>query len=60
MYAFLASDLAAGITGRLFAARGGSLASYDGGGMSLLGQCDEDAEAPWELEEIARRIRAAG
>jgi NAD(P)-dependent dehydrogenase (short-subunit alcohol dehydrogenase family) len=57
MYAFLASDLADGITGRLFGARGGSLTSYDAGGMSLLAHRDEDAEGPWNLEEIARRIR---
>lgn len=58
LYLFLASDRAAGISGRLFSAAGGYVGVQAAGGESLLAYRDPDAEGPWPVDELAERIAA--
>lgn len=57
IYAFLASDLAAGITGRLFSAAGGYVGGFARGTETLVGYRDP-ALGPWEIDELARQVQA--
>jgi NAD(P)-dependent dehydrogenase (short-subunit alcohol dehydrogenase family) len=59
VYAFLASDLAEGITGRLFSAFGGYLGVFAPGRESPLAHRDHRSEGPWSLEELADRVRGS-
>jgi NAD(P)-dependent dehydrogenase (short-subunit alcohol dehydrogenase family) len=57
LYAFLASDHAADVTGRVFSAAGGYVGLQPAGGEQLLAWRDA-AEGPWSLEALAKEIRA--
>ena len=57
LYAFLASDLAEGITGRLFSASGGYVGLHATAGETLLAYRDP-AEGPWSVEGLAERVRS--
>lgn len=57
MAVFLASDLAKGISGRLFTARGGYVGVHAAPSESLLAYRDE-AEGPWPVASLAERVRA--
>ncbi len=57
MAVFLASDLAQGISGRLFTARGGYVGVHAAPSESLLAYRDE-AEGPWPVASLAERVRA--
>lgn len=52
LYAFLASDLAAGITGSVFAGAGGYLGRFAGPDEQLLAYRDHETSPPWTIEEI--------
>lgn len=74
LYALLASDLASGVSGRLFSAYGGSVALHAlgseellalgseellaPGSEKLLAQRDAAREGPWPLERLAERVLA--
>jgi 3-oxoacyl-[acyl-carrier protein] reductase len=60
IYAFLASDRASGITGRLFSATGGYLGVFARGSEKLLAIRDHAHAAPWQLDEIADAVAARG
>lgn len=60
MYAFLASDLAAGITGRIFSAAGGYVGLRELGQESPLGFRNVAADGPWCLEDLAGVMGAVG
>lgn len=57
MYVFLASDLSAGITGRLFSARGGYVGVHARASESPLAHRDE-ADGPWPVEALAQKVLA--
>jgi 3-oxoacyl-[acyl-carrier protein] reductase len=56
LYAFLASDRAAGITGRIFSAAGGYVGLQPPGAETLLAWRGAD-DGPWPLEALAAEIR---
>lgn len=58
IYAFLVSDFAVKITGRVFAASGGFLGEYPKAEPQLVDWHDHHNHAPWTIEEIAARIEA--
>ena len=60
LYALLASDLAAGITGRIFSGAGGYVGRVEAGAESLIAFRDHGTEPPWALEELAEKLRASG
>jgi NAD(P)-dependent dehydrogenase (short-subunit alcohol dehydrogenase family) len=60
IYAFLASDRAAGITGRLFSATGGYLGVFARGREMLLAYREHAAAAPWRVDEIAAAVAERG
>jgi NAD(P)-dependent dehydrogenase (short-subunit alcohol dehydrogenase family) len=51
-YAYLASDLAKGVTGQIFIAAGNFVGRFDRQTPSLLGYRGHDDEPPWSLDEI--------
>jgi len=57
LYAFLASDLAASITGRIFSAAGGYVGLQPAGGETLLAWRDA-GDGPWPVAALAETIRA--
>ncbi|MGH7337129.1 MAG: SDR family NAD(P)-dependent oxidoreductase, partial [Myxococcota bacterium] len=60
IYAFLASDHARGITGRLFSASGGYLGVFARGSEKLLAYRDHRGTAPFEVAEIAAAVEQHG
>jgi NAD(P)-dependent dehydrogenase (short-subunit alcohol dehydrogenase family) len=56
LYAFLASDLAAGVTGRIFSAVGGYVGLHAARGESLLAWRDARDE-PWPVGALAETLR---
>jgi NAD(P)-dependent dehydrogenase (short-subunit alcohol dehydrogenase family) len=60
IYAFLASDRASGITGRLFSATGGYLGVFARGSEKMLAYRDHAGAAPWQLDEIAAAVAERG
>jgi len=56
-YAYLVSDLAAGITGQIFVAAGGFVGRFDRPGPSIIAYRDHHDAPPWTIDEIAARIR---
>jgi NAD(P)-dependent dehydrogenase (short-subunit alcohol dehydrogenase family) len=58
LYAYLASDLSAGITGQIFASAGGYLARFEPPAPRPLAWRDHQANPPWTLEEIDASVRA--
>jgi NAD(P)-dependent dehydrogenase (short-subunit alcohol dehydrogenase family) len=59
LYAFLASDLAAGITGEIFAGAGGYLGRFPRPEARLLAWRDHESNPPRSLPEIAAHLRPA-
>jgi len=60
LYAFLASDLAAGITGEIFAGSGGFLGRFERPKLERIAWRDPARNPPWSLEEIASLLAADG
>ncbi len=57
-YAYLASDAAADITGRLFWAAGGYIGLFHRNGDELLGFKNHEFHPPWTLDEIDKKLKA--
>lgn len=53
LYAFLASDLAGGISGQIFVGSGGFVGRFPRPAPSVLAFRDHSTEPPWTLEELA-------
>ena len=60
IYAFLASDDARGITGRVFSASGGYVGVFAQGVEKLLAYRDHRGSEPWRVGEIAAAIAQQG
>ena len=60
IYAFLASDRARGITGRVFSASGGYVGVFAQGSEKLLAYHDHRGAAPFEVAEIAAAVAEHG
>ena len=60
IYAFLASDRARGITGRVFSASGGYVGVFARGAEKLLAYRDHRDGEPWQVAEIAAAIAKQG
>jgi 3-oxoacyl-[acyl-carrier protein] reductase len=60
IYAFLASERARGITGRLFSASGGYLGVFAQGSEKLLAYRDHRTAAPWAVDELAAAVAERG
>lgn len=56
LYAFLASDLADGISGRIFSGAGGYVGVFDGPAESLIAFRDAAREGPWDVATLAERV----
>ncbi|MGW0173257.1 SDR family NAD(P)-dependent oxidoreductase [Rhodococcus sp. NPDC003322] len=53
LYAFLVSDLAKGVSGRIFVGSGGFVGRFDRPTPTVLAYRDHNTEPPWGLEELA-------
>jgi 3-oxoacyl-[acyl-carrier protein] reductase len=60
IYAFLASDRAREITGRVFSASGGYVGVFAQGSEKLLAYRDHRAAEPWRVSELAAAIERQG
>jgi NAD(P)-dependent dehydrogenase (short-subunit alcohol dehydrogenase family) len=60
IYAFLASDRASGVTGRVFSASGGYLGVFAQGSEKLLAYRDHRGAAPFDVAEIAAAVAEHG
>lgn len=58
LYAYLASDLASGITGQIFVASGGFVGTFDRPTPRVLGWRDHRADPPWPVEDLHTMINA--
>lgn len=58
LYVFLASDLARGVTGKLFTAAGGYIGLHATAGETLVAFRDE-SQGPWPAEELAEKVATA-
>ena len=58
IYAYLASDLAADVTGQIFVAAGGFVGSFDRPTPALLGYRDHNDSGPWSVTEIHQMMRS--
>ena len=58
LYAFLASDAADGISGRLFSASGGYVGVFAPASESLLAFRNAETEGPWPVEALAAKLRS--
>jgi NAD(P)-dependent dehydrogenase (short-subunit alcohol dehydrogenase family) len=56
LYAYLASDLAKDITGRIFIAAGGFVGEFARPTPGIIGYRDHRGSPPWSVEEIAEMI----
>ncbi|WP_043806577.1 SDR family NAD(P)-dependent oxidoreductase [Rhodococcus triatomae] len=56
LYAFLASDLAEGITGRIFVGSGGFVGRFDRVAPTVLAYRDHNSEPPWSLDDLASKL----
>jgi len=56
IYAYLASDLAAGLTGEIFVAAGGFVGRFPRPTPTLIGYRDHHDSPPWSAEELARLV----
>ncbi|CAJ1504029.1 SDR family NAD(P)-dependent oxidoreductase [[Mycobacterium] kokjensenii] len=52
LYAYLAGDLAAGVTGAVFLASGGFVGRFDRQIPAVLGYRDHQSAAPWSIDEL--------
>lgn len=60
LYAFLASDLAADVTGEVLVGAGGYLGRFPAPREAMLAYRDHDVEPPWTLEEICEHVVGTG
>ena len=58
IYAYLASDLAADVTGQIFVAAGGFVGRFDRPTPALLGYRDHNDSPPWSITEIQAMMRS--
>lgn len=58
LYAYLVSDLAQAVTGRIFVAAGGFVGSFDRPTPRLLGYRDHHEAEPWSVDELHAMIGA--
>jgi NAD(P)-dependent dehydrogenase (short-subunit alcohol dehydrogenase family) len=56
IYAYLASDMAAAITGEIFIAAGGFVGRFDRAAPGLLGYRDHKDSPPWSLTELHQMV----
>jgi NAD(P)-dependent dehydrogenase (short-subunit alcohol dehydrogenase family) len=56
IYGYLASDLALGVTGRIFIAAGGFVGEFARPSPSIIGFRDHEESPPWSVEELAQLI----
>lgn len=56
LYAYLASDLARGVTGQIFVAAGGFVGCYDRPAPQLIGYRDHNDSGPWSIGELHAMI----
>lgn len=59
IYAYLASDLARGVTGQIFVAAGGFVGSFDRPTPRVLGYRDHHDAEPWSLADVHEMIGGA-
>ncbi len=59
LYAYLASDLALNVTGRILIAAGGFVGSFDRPTPRVLGYRDHHDAEPWSVEDLHKMIGAA-
>jgi NAD(P)-dependent dehydrogenase (short-subunit alcohol dehydrogenase family) len=59
LYAYLASDLAGHVTGRIFTASGGYVGLHDPGGGETLLAFRDTADGPWLVADLATSLSAA-
>jgi NAD(P)-dependent dehydrogenase (short-subunit alcohol dehydrogenase family) len=57
IYAYLASDLAKGVTGQIFIAAGGFVGRFDRQTPAIIGYRDHADSPPWSIEELDGLIR---
>ncbi|BBX68234.1 SDR family NAD(P)-dependent oxidoreductase [Mycolicibacterium psychrotolerans] len=57
-YAYLASDLAADVTGQIFIAAGGFVGRFDRPAPAIVAYRDHHDAPPWTVEEIAEKVSA--
>lgn len=57
-YAYLVSDLAAGVTGQIFIAAGGFVGRFDRPTPAIVAYRDHHDAPPWTVEEIAAKVSA--
>lgn len=57
IYAYLASDLASGITGEIFVAAGGFVGRFKSPAQALIAYRDHTDSPPWSIEEIHQKVR---
>lgn len=58
LYAYLASDLALDVTGRILVAAGGFVGSFDRPTPRVLGYRDHHGAGPWSVEDLYKMIGA--
>jgi hypothetical protein len=58
VYAYIASDLAADVTGQIFVAAGGFVGRFDRAAPAMLAYRDHTDSPPWSLTEIRGHIDA--
>jgi NAD(P)-dependent dehydrogenase (short-subunit alcohol dehydrogenase family) len=56
IYAYLASEMAAGITGEIFVAAGGYVGRFKRPGQALIGYRDHTGSPPWSIDEIHQML----
>ena len=59
-YAYLASDLAKGVTGQIFIAAGGFVGRFDRQTPSILGYRDHHDAPPWSVDQIHSLVEGRG
>ncbi len=57
IYAYLASDLAKGVTGQIFIAAGGFVGRFDRQSPAIIGYRDHTDSPPWTIDELDGLIR---
>jgi NAD(P)-dependent dehydrogenase (short-subunit alcohol dehydrogenase family) len=58
LYAYLASDMAHGVTGQIFVAAGGFVGSFDRPAPRVLGYRDHHGAEPWSIDDLHHMIGA--
>jgi NAD(P)-dependent dehydrogenase (short-subunit alcohol dehydrogenase family) len=58
LYAYLASDMARGVTGQIFVAAGGFVGKFDRSAPRVLGYRDHHDAEPWSIDDLHEMIGA--